>query len=98
MTDQSRTYPLTLEVVQEGGTLSGRWSGTSPDGADEGEMIGTYSADGIVAMTWRASEYYNCPLGVKGTVSGEVMTAEYGTVECSRNAPIGTLTVTRKQL
>ena len=97
MTDGSRTYPLTITVVQTGDTLSGRWSGTSPDGADEGEMVGTYSADGFVGMTWRASVYFNCPLGVKGTVSGEVITADYGTVECSINASIGTLTLTRQQ-
>ena len=96
MTDKWRTYPATLTVVQTGATLSGRWSGTGIDGADTGVMTGTYAADGSITMTWQTSEYYNCPLGVNGTVSDGVMTAQYGTIECSSNDAIGSLTLTRQ--
>ncbi|HXG56624.1 MAG TPA: hypothetical protein VNJ03_14705 [Vicinamibacterales bacterium] len=96
MTDKSRTYPATLTVVQTDATLSGRWSGTGIDGADTSEMTGTYAADGSITMTWHASEYYNCPHGVTGTVSGGVMTAQYGTIQCSSNFAVGSLTLTRQ--
>ncbi|HXG71448.1 MAG TPA: hypothetical protein VNJ04_12655 [Gemmatimonadaceae bacterium] len=93
-------YPATLTVVQTGTTLSGRWFGPGSEGPDTGVMTGTYAADGSITMTWHESEYdYDtCPLGVKGTVSGGVMTAQYGTIEsdCSRNSVIGSVSLRRQ--
>ncbi|HXG56623.1 MAG TPA: hypothetical protein VNJ03_14700 [Vicinamibacterales bacterium] len=89
-------YPATLTVVQTGTTLSGRWFGPGSEGPDTGVMTGTYATDGSITMTWDPSEEYTCPLGVKGTVSGGVMTAQYGTIQCSRDVAIGGLSLRRQ--
>jgi hypothetical protein len=89
--------PATVTIVQTEGTLTGTWAGTNSDGAfEQGALTGSYSPDGLLTMIWSTRSYLTCPIEVKGTVSGNVITASYATTACSASLVLGSITLTRQ--